>query len=424
MSKYPIKMLKDEEGKPFVPLVSADTIYTDEDINYQEALDKKLEVSNLKSSDSVIIKTNGNDATFEVDFGATDNIIDNLNTTVAGQGPLDAHQGYVLKNMIPAIADNLTTADANKTLSANQGVVLSGRSVAPGGNEGQVLKKASNKDYDLEWGDAADPNAIVGDGSIMSIIELTYEEYKELESAGQLQEDAEYHITDVESGTSTYLNEEDIREITQEVYSTTEQKIGMWIDTKPLYKKVINTTSPSEIGVWTTVGVLSNLDELINMYGSLTGADGRKLPLNHGEPSYAISTTYLSPNIEMKIEADNWVGREVFIILEYTKTTDLPTAITSGAQALSYASKMLGGDSNISSGYGLRLYSTATQTSPEGYECYCCCIRDVSTLNNEAWIYVYTDPSKGIAFDSEGYGEYSYIIDTSLIDTSVVYLIS
>ncbi len=124
MSKYPIKMLKDEEGKPFVPLVSADTIYTNEDISYQDALDKKLEISNLKSSDSVIIKTNGNDATFEVDFGATDNIIDNLNTTVAGQGPLDAHQGYVLKNMIPAIADNLTTSDANKTLSANQGVVL------------------------------------------------------------------------------------------------------------------------------------------------------------------------------------------------------------------------------------------------------------------------------------------------------------
>ncbi len=196
MAKYPIKMLKDEEGTPFVPLVSADSVYIDADTTFQDSLDKKLEITNLKGSDSVSITKQGNDATFEVNFGAANNIIDNLNTTVAGQGSLDARQGNVLKNMIPAIADNLTTTDANKVLSANQGKVLGERTVKNGGTTGQVLKKASDNDYDLEWGDAADPNAIVGDGSIKKIIELTYEEYQALDV---IDPDTEYHILDAQS---------------------------------------------------------------------------------------------------------------------------------------------------------------------------------------------------------------------------------
>lgn len=212
MATYPIKMLRDESGKAFVPMVSAESIYTNDSMSFEEKLATKLEPNNLKSSSSVTVVKNGNDCSFEVDFGASDNIIDNLNTTVAGQGPLDARQGNVLKNMIPAIIDNLDSSDPNKTLSANQGRVLKDMSVPTGGATGQVLKKASNNDHELEWGDAADPNAIVGDGSIMKIIELTYAEYKTLESNGQLKDDTEYHITDVENGTASYITEEQIIE--------------------------------------------------------------------------------------------------------------------------------------------------------------------------------------------------------------------
>lgn len=211
MARYPVKMLKDEQNQPFVPMVSAESIYTNDDKSFEEKFATKLEPTNLKGSDSITITKNGNDCTFEVDFGASDNIIDNLNTTVAGQGPLDARQGNVLKNMIPTVVDNLDSTDASKVLSANQGNVLKGMSVPTGGTTGQVLKKASDNDHSLEWGDAADPNAIVGDGSIMKIIELTYAEYKTLESNGQLQEDTEYHITDVENGTVSYMGESQIQ---------------------------------------------------------------------------------------------------------------------------------------------------------------------------------------------------------------------
>lgn len=216
MARYPVKMLKDEQNQPFVPMVSAESIYTNDDKSFEEKFATKLEPTNLKGSDSITITKNGNDCTFEVDFGASDNIIDNLNTTVAGQGPLDARQGNVLKNMIPAVVDNLDSTDASKVLSANQGSVLKGMSVPTGGATGQVLKKSSDNDHALEWGDAADPNAIVGDGSIMKIIELTYAEYKTLESNGQLKEDTEYHISDIEGGASSYITKPQIQDMIDE----------------------------------------------------------------------------------------------------------------------------------------------------------------------------------------------------------------
>lgn len=211
MATYPIKILKDEQNNPFVPMVTAESIRTNDNMTFEDKLATKLESDNLKNSDSVTIVRNGNDCSFEVNFGASDNIIDNLNTTVAGQGPLDARQGNVLKNMIPAIVDNLDSTDATKVLSANQGHELKEMSVPTGGATGQVLKKASDNDHELEWGDAADPNAIVGDGTIMSIVELSYADYKVLEAAGELKADTEYHITDVENGTATYLTTNQIQ---------------------------------------------------------------------------------------------------------------------------------------------------------------------------------------------------------------------
>jgi hypothetical protein len=210
MTKYPIKILKDEHNNPFVPMVSAESIHTNDGKSFEDKLAAKLEASNLKNSSSVVVVKDGDDCSFEVNFGASDNIIDNLNTTVAGQGPLDARQGNVLKNMIPEIVDNLETVDATKVLSAKQGYELNQRVVPTGGEPGQVLKRTDDGES-LEWGDAADPNAIGGDGSIMKIIELTYAEYKTLESNGELQEDTEYHITDVENGTASYMTQEQIQ---------------------------------------------------------------------------------------------------------------------------------------------------------------------------------------------------------------------
>lgn len=202
MATYPIKMLKDENGTPFVPLISLDSVQDTAGQSINEILDKKLEATNLVAGTQIELEVDGNNITISNSAEGT-KLIDNLETEQAGVGALDAHQGKALLEKIPTIANNLNTPESGQALSAYQGYVLAGRVAPTGGAEGQVLKKASTDDYDFEWGDAADPNAIVGDGSIMKIIELTYEEYLELESNGQLQDDTEYHINNwTESGHS------------------------------------------------------------------------------------------------------------------------------------------------------------------------------------------------------------------------------
>lgn len=265
MGTYPMKVLIDEHNNEFVPWVSADCIHTNDGLSFEEKFATKIDSSNLKEGKGITITKDGADCTFDVDFGASDNIIDNLDTTVAGQGPLDARQGNILKNMIPTVVDNLTTADPNKVLSANQGVELKKIAVPEGGSAGQVLKKASDDDHSLEWGDAADPNAIVGDGSIMKIVELTYAEYKTLESNGELQDDTEYHINDMStiSGVGAKASqvemtdgtdvESNIKALQQ---NTTPSKLVDLIYPIGSFYMSMNETDPSLLfgGTWVHVG--------------------------------------------------------------------------------------------------------------------------------------------------------------------------
>ena len=195
MATYPVKMLKDEEGKPFVPLISIDSIKEVGGETLEQQLDKKLETTNLIAGTQIALEVEGNNVIISNSAEGT-KLVNNLDQTTAGVGALDAAQGKVLKESIPEVINNLTTIDSTKALSAHQGYVLAGRSVPVGGGTGQVLMKSADDDYSVTWGDAADPNAIVGDGSIRKIVELTYEEYQALET---IDPDTEYHIIDAQS---------------------------------------------------------------------------------------------------------------------------------------------------------------------------------------------------------------------------------
>lgn len=153
MAQYPIKMLKDENGTPFVPLVAPEAVKDGQGFNLQTVLGNKLEKTNIIAGNNTTLSVSGNDITINSQAGgATTNVIDNLNQQTAGVGVLDAHQGYVLKGMIPGVQNNLTSTSTTDALSAYQGYLLSNRSVPGGGTTGQVLKKKSNTDNDLEWG--------------------------------------------------------------------------------------------------------------------------------------------------------------------------------------------------------------------------------------------------------------------------------
>ena len=247
MATYPVKILKDEEGNPFVPLVHIDAVQNLDGNQLMGELDKKVEVSNLKAGTQIELVVDGNNVTINSSAEGT-KLINNLTTTTSGIGPLDAAQGKVLKDSIPEVVNNLTTVDSKKALSAHQGYILAGRSVPVGGATGQVLKKSADDDYSLEWGDAADPNAIVGDGSIMKIIELTYNEYLELEKNNALAEDTEYHISDWNENERTYLTSDDIQEM-----------IDNSINAKPAIKE---STSWHDTHFYTTFS-----NDLVLVYG-------------------------------------------------------------------------------------------------------------------------------------------------------------
>ena len=105
--------------------------------------------------------------------------INNLTTTVSGEGSLDAYQGHI----------------------------LSMRSVPTGGDIGQVLAKKSENDYDLEWVNRAGEDVVKSDGSINNIVSLSYAEYRELEEAGDIDPYTQYYITDLSDESSDSLEE-------------------------------------------------------------------------------------------------------------------------------------------------------------------------------------------------------------------------
>jgi hypothetical protein len=111
--------------------------------------------------------------------------INNLETTISGQGSLDAYQGHI----------------------------LSMRSVPTGGDVGQVLAKKSENDYDLEWVNRAGDDVIQGDGSIEQLVSLSYDEYQELEANGEIDPLTQYYIYDLGAATEDLIGTR-VQEIT------------------------------------------------------------------------------------------------------------------------------------------------------------------------------------------------------------------
>lgn len=249
IEEMPIKIMYDEYGEPFVPFVSLEAVGQINGESITEILDTKLETGNIKAGNQIDIEVKDGDVI--INNSATGlTVIDNLDTENSGEGVLDAHQGKVLKDSIPEVINNLTTIDSDKALSAHQGYILAGRSVPVGGTEGQVLKKAADNDYALEWGDAADPNAIIGDGSIKKIVELTYNEYLALKDLGYLDSETEYHINDwTESGHSEIKAEQVFLSNGENVEMSLQSKTeSLIVDVvlNPLNFSVISTSHYSE----------------------------------------------------------------------------------------------------------------------------------------------------------------------------------
>lgn len=119
------------------------------------------------------------------------------------------------------------------------------------------------------------------------------------------------------------------------IYSTTENLCGSWIDSKPIYRKVVSYRPSSTIGSEGTVTHISvahgiqNLKYVIkidlNFYndegstGMIPNLLGSTENVKAGTAIQSVDST----NIYLRIINDSWsAARTFYFVLEYTKTTD------------------------------------------------------------------------------------------------------
>lgn len=110
-------------------------------------------------------------------------------------------------------------------------------------------------------------------------------------------------------------------------YSTTETRIGTWINGKPIYRRVITTTSPSAVNVATRVVDITgwNLETLVRDYFQITNPTYNITSSSNSDNVIAYMRLYAQPdNIGYMVNVRNssYLSKPIVITLEYTKSTD------------------------------------------------------------------------------------------------------
>lgn len=105
-------------------------------------------------------------------------------------------------------------------------------------------------------------------------------------------------------------------------FSTDEQKIGTWIDGKPIYRRVIKTTTGDVAGEWQVITSDTHVNKLVNISGFMLGDTIRALPFS--SPYQAIwFDVNVDGNIRVAVQGNSFLNAQIEACFEYTKTTDL-----------------------------------------------------------------------------------------------------
>lgn len=123
---------------------------------------------------------------------------------------------------------------------------------------------------------------------------------------------------------------EGIKLVNPNVYSTTEQRIGTWIDSKPLYQVTLTGTTPSSTGLNMLVQLISyNINSIINIEGYCDNGYG-SIPINAdlSNNSWTI-VVYPQPYngvengvLYVGIAGSDLTSKPFYVTIKYTKTTD------------------------------------------------------------------------------------------------------
>lgn len=112
----------------------------------------------------------------------------------------------------------------------------------------------------------------------------------------------------------------------KEVYSTNEVKTNkIWIDGKPIYRQVINTTGDNSQSQ--AIATISNIDNIVNMFGWVKNGNIHRNCSTAFYGSSAWSSQLYRNSQYINLEcgsnfADFKNNATITLICEYTKTTD------------------------------------------------------------------------------------------------------
>lgn len=105
-------------------------------------------------------------------------------------------------------------------------------------------------------------------------------------------------------------------------YTLIEQKIGKWINGKPLYRKTIDYGALPDTTSKDVLHNIDNLDIVVNVKGiGIRSSDKTSLPLPYASSNLSIELYINSKNISITT-LSNRSAFNGYITLEYTKTTD------------------------------------------------------------------------------------------------------
>ena len=107
-------------------------------------------------------------------------------------------------------------------------------------------------------------------------------------------------------------------------YSTSESDTGMrWIDSKPIYRKVVNFGALPNASTKAVNHGISNLNTVVNFYGNiLNPTTGDRLSLNVPSPSgpqYDVLTTVTNTQVKITCSVDR-SHQNAIVVIEYTKS--------------------------------------------------------------------------------------------------------
>ena len=124
-------------------------------------------------------------------------------------------------------------------------------------------------------------------------------------------EDLKSRTTSIENVCKYYLN--------QEIDSG-----QVWINGKPIYRKVITGATGSTAGDLNVYHNIENLDMFIRVEGFTIESDQRFFPnfYRDFDSQYALIVYYANPSFVKMSYGSSRTNKNFYLILEYTKTTD------------------------------------------------------------------------------------------------------